>query len=75
VKVIFMGTPNFAVPALTNLINSNHIVTAIFTQKPKPKGRGLVETISSIHKLALEHSIPVYTPTTLRNDEALKYRC
>lgn len=71
-KIIFMGTPDFAVPTLTNLINSKHSVKAVFTQRPKPKGRGLAETFSPIHELALAHSIPVYTPKTLRNDETLE---
>ncbi|HJD56353.1 MAG TPA: methionyl-tRNA formyltransferase [Rickettsia endosymbiont of Pyrocoelia pectoralis] len=69
-KIIFMGTPEFAVPALTKLINSCHEITAVFTQKPKAKGRGLNESQSPVHSLALEHQIPVYTPTTLRNEEA-----
>lgn len=65
-----MGTPEFAVPALTKLINSNHQVTAVFTQAPKAKGRGLSETKSPVHQLADEAQIPVYTPATLRNEEA-----
>ena len=67
-----MGTPDFAVPTLTNLINSKHTVSAVFTQRPKPKGRGLAETLSPIHELALAHSLPIHTPKTLRNDEALE---
>ncbi|WP_342225227.1 methionyl-tRNA formyltransferase [Rickettsia endosymbiont of Urophora cardui] len=69
-KIIFMGTPEFVVPALTKLISSNHKVVAAFTQPPKAKGRGLSETKSPIHQLADEAQIPVYTPTTLRNEEA-----
>lgn len=70
-RLIFMGTPEFAVPALTKLINSNHQVTAVFTQKPKAKGRGLNEVKSPVHQLADEYQIPVYTPLTLRNEEAV----
>lgn len=66
-----MGTPEFAIPALTKLINSSHEIAAVFTQKPKAKGRGLNETQSPVHSLALEHQIPVYTPSTLRNEEAV----
>jgi methionyl-tRNA formyltransferase len=66
-KIIFMGTPDFAVPALNALIGSKHSVVAVFTQKPKPKGRGLEEQASPIHKIANINSIPVYTPETLRN--------
>lgn len=67
-----MGTPEFAVPALTKLINSSHEIVAVFTQKPKAKGRGLNEAQSPVHSLALEHQIPVYTPFTLRSEEAMK---
>lgn len=67
-----MGTPDFAVPALTKLINSEHEVVAVFTQPPKAKGRGLSETKSPVHQLADKQRISVYTPTTLRNEEAAK---
>lgn len=70
-KVIFMGTPEFAVPALEALITSKHSVSAVFTGEPKPKGRGMAETRSPTHKLALKNSIPIYTPKTLRSDESL----
>ncbi|WP_016728149.1 methionyl-tRNA formyltransferase [Rickettsia sibirica] len=69
-KVIFMGTPEFAVPALKKLI-THHEVKAVFTQQPKAKGRGLNLAKSPIHQLAFEHQIPVYTPSTLRNDEII----
>ena len=65
-----MGTPEFAVPALTKLINSDHEVVAVFTQKPKAKGRGLSEAKSPVHQLADDYQIPVHTPATLRNEEA-----
>ena len=71
-NVIFMGTPDFAVPTLRDLVKSKHVVSAVFTQAPKPKGRGLVETLSPIHELALKNSIPVYTPTTLKSPEVLE---
>ncbi|BBJ31234.1 methionyl-tRNA formyltransferase [Rickettsia asiatica] len=65
-----MGTPEFAVPALKKLI-THHEVMAVFTQQPKAKGRGLNLAKSPIHQLAFEHQIPVYTPSTLRNDEII----
>ena len=65
-----MGTPEFAVPTLRNLISdTNHQVVSVFTQRPKPKGRGLKEENSPVHNLALENHIPVYTPVTLKTDE------
>ncbi len=64
-----MGTPDFAVPALEGLINSPHEVVAVFTQAPKPKGRGLALTPSPVHELANKHNITVYTPPTLKKEE------
>lgn len=67
-----MGTPDFAIPALTSLIESSHIVSAVFTQAPKPRDRGMAEKLSPVHALAIEHNIPVYHPKTLRTVEALE---
>src|SRR5690349_16858116 len=65
-----MGTPDFAVPALNSLINSKeHKVTAVFTQAPKAKGRGMKIEKSEIHKVASNFNIPVYTPKTLNTSE------
>lgn len=71
-NVIFMGTPDFAVPALQNLIDSTHNVVAVFTAAPKPKGRGMKMTNSPIHELAINNNIPVYNPATLRNEKAIE---
>jgi methionyl-tRNA formyltransferase len=69
-KVIFMGTPDFAVPSLKSLIASqNHEVVAVFTQRPKPKGRGQATAVSPINEIAIEHNIPVHIPKTLRDGE------
>lgn len=66
-----MGTPDFAVPTLEKLIHSqNHQVVAIFTQKPKPKNRGLAEIASPVHDVGVKHGIEVYSPTTLRSEES-----
>lgn len=69
-NIIFMGTPEFATSALSTLINSKHKVVAVFSQRPKAKGRGMYITQSPVHRLASEHNIQVYTPVTLRNEEA-----
>ena len=67
-----MGTPDFAVTPLVRLLTStDHRVNAIFTACPKPTGRGLKETQSPVHKLALEYNIPTYTPTSLKTKEVL----
>lgn len=69
-NIIFMGTPEFAVPSLQGLIDSNHKVKAIFTQAPKPKGRGMKTIESPVHMVAIKNNIPVYTPKSLRKGEA-----
>ena len=65
-----MGTPDFSVPALEEL-SKHHQVIAIYTQAPKPSGRGHLETPSPIHILANNLNIPVFTPKTLRNADAI----
>lgn len=69
-KIIFMGTPDFAVPTLKALIDSKHTVAAVFTQPDKAVGRKQIITPPPIKTLALENEIPVYQPSTLR-DEAI----
>lgn len=66
-KVIFMGTPHFAVPALKALIESNHQIMAVYTKAPKPAGRGYAEVKSPVHQLAYERGIEVVTPRSLRD--------
>jgi len=70
-KIIFMGTPEFAVPTLHKLLNSHHQITAVFTQRPKPQDRGLLEKKSPIHLLSEQNNIPVYTPKTLKDEEII----
>lgn len=67
-KIIFAGTPDFAVPALQMLIDSGHEVCAVYTQPDRPAGRGRKLTPSPIKALALEESIPVIQPETLKNE-------
>lgn len=71
-KIIFMGTADFAVPTLEALISSNHEVVAVFSAPPKPKNRGMKLLASPVQILAETHNIPVYNPTSLRNDETFK---
>ncbi len=66
-NIVFMGTPEFAVPCLKALIESGDNVTAVFTQPDKPKGRGYKLTPSPVKKLALEYNIPVYQPASFKN--------
>lgn len=68
-RIIFMGTPDFAVPSLERIIADGHEVSAVFTQPDRPKGRGYHLTPSPVKEAALRHDIPVYQPLTLKNDE------
>lgn len=64
-----MGTPDFAVPCLEELIKSGHKVTAVFTQPDKPKNRGQKMQFSPVKECAVAHDIPVYQPLSLRKGE------
>lgn len=66
-RIAYMGTPDFAVPALEALIRSPHQVVAVYTQAPKPKGRGHQVQNTPVHEVALQHGIDVRTPKTLRD--------
>lgn len=68
-RIVFMGTPDFAVPSLKQLIGDGHEVVGVFTQPDKPKNRGMKLTPSPVKVVALEHNIPVYQPTTLKSNE------
>jgi methionyl-tRNA formyltransferase len=66
-KIIFMGTPDFAVPALQALIDSKeHELIAVYTQPPRPKGRGMQLQKSAVHELAQTYGIDVHCPKSLR---------
>ncbi len=68
-RLIFMGSPDFAVPALHALINAGHEVVAVYTQPPRPAGRGKTLRRQPVHEAADKLSIPVRTPIYLRNNE------
>ena len=68
-RLIFMGTPDFSVPTLQRLIDGPHQVIAVYSQPPRPKGRGQKVQKSPVHALAEHHHIPVFTPNSLRSDE------
>jgi len=69
-KIIFAGTPDFAARHLQALIDSEHEVIATYTQPDRPAGRGKKLTASPVKLLALEHTIPVFQPASLRHEEA-----
>lgn len=69
-KIIYAGTPDFAVPALAALIASQHEVSLVLTQPDRPAGRGMKLKPSPVKTLALEHGIAVFQPETLKDAEA-----
>ncbi|WP_124066534.1 methionyl-tRNA formyltransferase [Clostridium sp. E02] len=68
-RIIFMGTPQFSVPALCALIEAGHDVIAVVTQPDKPKGRGKEVQMSPVKEKAMEYQIPVYQPVKARDPE------
>ena len=71
-RVIFMGTPDFSVPALEALVKGGHQVIAAVTQPDKPKGRGKAVLMTPVKEKALEMGIPVYQPVKVREPEFVK---
>lgn len=71
-RIIFMGTPEFAVPSLKILIENNYTVVAVITAPDKPRGRGQKLIPSPVKLAALEHDIPVLQPTNLKSPEFYK---
>jgi methionyl-tRNA formyltransferase len=67
-RIIFMGSPNFAIPTLKALINAQHEIVACFTQPARPKDRGKKLLITPVEAIAKTYNIPVYTPKSLNND-------
>jgi methionyl-tRNA formyltransferase len=68
-RVIFMGTPDFAVPPLSEIVASGHDVLAVYTQPPRPAGRGMLARKSEVHHFAEEAGIPVHAPKSLKPAE------
>ncbi len=68
-RVVFMGTPEFSVPTLQTLIDSEHEVVAVVTQPDKPKGRGKAVLYTPVKEKALEYNIPVYQPIKVKDKE------
>ncbi len=69
-RVIYAGTPDFSVPALQALFDSDHVVIAVFTQPDRPAGRGRKLVESPVKQLALQYSIPIFQPETMRGSES-----
>jgi methionyl-tRNA formyltransferase len=70
-RLAFMGTPEFAVPSLAELIASGHEIVAVYSQPPRPKGRGQKLTPSPVHAFAEAMGLPVFTPASMKTPEAI----
>lgn len=69
-RIVFMGTPDFAAASLKKLIDEKYDIAAVFTQPDKPRNRGMQLSYSPVKQLALDNDIPVYQPTKLRDGAA-----
>ena len=69
-RIVFMGTPDFAGESLRALLEAGEDVAAVFTQPDKPRGRGMQESFSPVKTLAVERGIPVYQPVTFKDGAA-----
>ena len=72
-RVIFMGTPDFSVGILEEIIKAGHEVVLAVTQPDKPKGRGNTVQFPPVKETALTHGIEVYQPTKIRDAECVEY--
>jgi methionyl-tRNA formyltransferase len=69
-RLVFMGTPDFAVPTLVELVGAGHDIVAVYTRAPQPAGRGMELRESPVAREAKRLQLPVLTPKTLRTDDA-----
>lgn len=70
-RIVFMGTPDFAVPSLKSLVEAGHEVCGVFTQPDKPKNRGMKLQPTPVKEYAITQNIPVFQPAKMRDGEAL----
>lgn len=70
-RVVFMGTPDFAAASLSMILNDGFEVVGVFTQPDKPKGRGMTLCASPVKELALQYGIPIFQPEKMRDGSAL----
>lgn len=68
-RLVFMGTPEFAVPTLIGLVGQGHDIAAVYTRAPRPAGRGLAARLSPVHVAADRFGLPVRHPAALKSDE------
>ena len=66
-RLAFMGTPDFAVPTLAELLAQGHDIAAVYSQPPRPKGRGMALEPGAVHKFAQSAGLAVHTPLSLKS--------
>lgn len=71
-KIIFMGTPDFSVPALASLIEAGHDIVAVYSQPPRKSSRGMVRQASPVHQYAQSHGINIFTPESFKDASAIE---
>ena len=71
-RIVFMGTPDFAAASLSKLIEEKFDIAAVFTQPDKPKGRGMELAFSPVKEIAIENNLPVYQPEKMKDGTALE---
>ncbi len=72
-RVLFMGTPDFAVPSLRKLWESGYEIIGVVTQPDRPKGRKMVLTPSPVKEFAVKHNLPVFQPVKVKNEEIIEH--
>ena len=71
-KILFMGTPDFAVPSLAALVAAGHEICGVFTQPDRPKNRGMKLKATPVKEFSLAHNIPVFQPESVRDGAAME---
>ena len=71
-KIVYMGTPDFAVPALKKIVEAGHEVVGVYTKEPKPAGQGLRISYSPVYRTAEQLGIRIFTPKTFKNPDAIE---
>jgi methionyl-tRNA formyltransferase len=69
-RLVFMGTPDFAVPTLVEIVGGGHDIAAVYTRAPQPAGRGLAPKPSPVARQAERFGLPIFTPKTLKENDA-----
>ena len=71
-KIIFMGTPEFSIPSLSEILEKGHEVIAVYTQPPRPAGRGGKIRKTPVHEFAEKEGLPVFTPKSLKKPDVIE---